>query len=108
MGAPVKLGPVGQRVMLNLLEVRREARLTLRELEAKLAAGDNPISTDGLSKIEIGKRRVDVDDLVALAAALGIPESRLLQGPSCITCRDSIPVGFTCNTCGRAGEPAPE
>ena len=60
------------------------------------------ILPSGLSKIEQGDRRVDVDDLVALADALGTVPGALLQGPL------ARPVGLTenrrrsasCNRCG--------
>jgi transcriptional regulator with XRE-family HTH domain len=39
-----------------------------------------PMSASVLGKIESGARRADVDDLVALAAALEIPPARLLPG----------------------------
>ena len=40
-----------------------------------------PILPSGITKIEQGKRRVDVDDLVALAVALEVTPTRLLLGP---------------------------
>ena len=44
-----------------------------------LAALGRPILPSGLSKIEQGARRVDVDDLVVLADALGTVPSGLLR-----------------------------
>jgi transcriptional regulator with XRE-family HTH domain len=46
----------------------------------RLAALGRPILPSGLSKIEQSTRRVDVDDLVALADALRTVPSRLLHG----------------------------
>jgi hypothetical protein len=40
-----------------------------------------PILPSGLSKIESGDRRVDVDDLVGIAAALSVMPDRLLRAP---------------------------
>lgn len=53
----------------------------MRELSARLAKLGRPILPSGITKIEQGKRRVDVDDLVALAAALKVTPTRLIMGP---------------------------
>jgi transcriptional regulator with XRE-family HTH domain len=53
----------------------------VQELSERLAALGRPILPSGLSKIEQGTRRVDVDDLVALADALETVPSRLLRSP---------------------------
>jgi hypothetical protein len=73
---PVTLGPTGRRVSERLKAVR--GGMSLRDLADELAKIGHPISADGLSKIETGKRRVDVDDLVALAIALDVSPARLL------------------------------
>lgn len=72
------LGPSGARVMENLKQIREERRLSYRELSDRLAELGRPIPTLGLSRIEKGERRVDADDLVALALALDVTPSRLL------------------------------
>ena len=59
-------------VIENLKQLRDARRLTYRELADRLAAIGRPIPTLGLSRIEKGTRRVDADDLVALAIALGV------------------------------------
>jgi|SRR4051794_7697641 transcriptional regulator with XRE-family HTH domain len=53
--------------------------MTYKELADRLKAIGRPIPTLGLSRIEAGTRRVDADDLVALAVALGVNPSRLLM-----------------------------
>jgi Helix-turn-helix domain len=63
-------------------ECRRRKQLSLHQLSDRLAAVGRPILPSGLSKIEQGTRRVVVDDLVALADALGTVPGALLQGPS--------------------------
>ena len=77
---PVRLGITGVRVSERLREVREDVRprMSLRHLEIELERIGHPISADGLSKIEIGKRKVDVDDLVALAVALRVSPVTLL------------------------------
>ena len=51
---------------------REREQLSLQDLSDRLeSAVGRPILPSGISKIEQGDRRVDVDDLVALADALG-------------------------------------
>jgi transcriptional regulator with XRE-family HTH domain len=52
--------------------------MSLGQLSEELGKLGRPILASGLSKIETGERRVDVDDLVALAVALDVSPSRLL------------------------------
>lgn len=72
------LGPTGARVGRRLNELRRERDLTLGELADKLKELGRPILLSALSKIEKGQRRVDVDDLVALALALDVSPNVIL------------------------------
>lgn len=74
------LGPTGDAIRANVKRLREERRLTYRELSDRLTAAGRPIPTLGLSRIEKGERRVDADDLVALAVALRVPPSILLFG----------------------------
>jgi 8-oxo-dGTP pyrophosphatase MutT (NUDIX family)/transcriptional regulator with XRE-family HTH domain len=74
----VPLGPVGGYVIANLLELRAERRLSYKDLSDRLSQLGRSIPTLGLSRIEKGNRRVDVDDLVALALALGVNPAALL------------------------------
>jgi 8-oxo-dGTP pyrophosphatase MutT (NUDIX family) len=76
--ARVPLGPVGGYVIENLAQLRAERRLTYRQLADRLEQLGRPIPTLGLSRIEKGNRRVDVDDLVALAVALDVSPATLL------------------------------
>jgi transcriptional regulator with XRE-family HTH domain len=50
----------------------------LSELSHRMGKAGRPILPSGLSKIEQGDRSVDVDDLMALAVALGVSPNRLL------------------------------
>ncbi len=74
----VTLGPSGEAVRANIRRIRTELGMSLRELESTLAASEHPIAHSGLSKIENGTRRVDVDDLMALSVALGVSPLALL------------------------------
>ena len=76
----VDQGETGHLVAANLRRLREEQHLSLHDLSVRLAALGRPILPSGLSKIEQGTRRVDVDDLVALADALRTVPSRLLRG----------------------------
>ncbi len=56
--------------------------MTLRDLSARLEELGRPLSHATISEIERGARRVDVDDLTTLAAALGVSPASLLMPPS--------------------------
>ena len=62
----------------NLRRIRQERGFSYAELARRLAAIGHPILDTGLLKIEKGDRRVDVDDLIALAVALETTPNRLL------------------------------
>lgn len=70
--------PTARRVAENLRRVRQERGLSYAELSRRLEKGGHPIRDTGLLKIEKGDRGVGVDDLIALAAALGTTPNRLL------------------------------
>ena len=55
--------------------------MPVRELSRHRAELGRPILASGITKIEQGTRRIDVDDLVALALALGVSPNRLLLDP---------------------------
>ncbi len=75
----VRQGPTSERVAANVKRLRDEQRLTLDQLSKRLGEVGRPILASGLSKIEQGDRRVDVDDLVALALALEVNPNALLM-----------------------------
>lgn len=79
METTTKLGSVGQRVAKEVARLR--GRTSVRELSARLTKLGRPILPSGITKLEQGQRRVDVDDLVALAVALRVTPTRLLLGP---------------------------
>jgi transcriptional regulator with XRE-family HTH domain len=95
------LGPAGMRAAENLRRMRQHRGFSYAELARRLAGLGHPILDTGLLKIEKGDRRVDVDDLVALAAALEVSPADLL-GP-CSACTGTPPPGFTCDVCGKSG-----
>jgi transcriptional regulator with XRE-family HTH domain len=73
------IGNTGRQVSENVRRIRLAHEISLRELSAMLAEYGRPILPSGLLKIEHGERRVDVDDLVALAEVLGTTPTRLLN-----------------------------
>ncbi|MET9973871.1 helix-turn-helix domain-containing protein [Streptomyces microflavus] len=98
----IELGPTGRAVAANVKRLREGRRLTLRALSALMREHGRPLSADALNKIENGAsteprpiRRVDADDLMALAVVLGVHPSALLLPP---TARDWT----------RAQQPKPE
>lgn len=72
------LGPTGDTVRENVLRYRTRLNLGYADLARRLEALGRPIPVLGLSRIERGERRIDVDDLMALAVALGVSPTSLL------------------------------
>lgn len=71
-------GSLSQQVAWRLRQLREERRLPYTELAERLAKIGQPIPVLGLRRIERGERRVDVDELAALALALNVPPLLLL------------------------------
>jgi hypothetical protein len=76
------LGPTGETVAANIKRLRTKHGLAFTELSAHLADLGRPIPPLGLRKIESLDRRVDADDLMALAVALGTNPNALLLPPA--------------------------
>lgn len=74
----VELGTIGETVRANISRLRRDRGLTLRDLADRMAETDRPLAHNSISEIERGARRVDVDDLVALALALEVSPLAIL------------------------------
>ncbi|GGT48998.1 hypothetical protein GCM10010256_01490 [Streptomyces coeruleorubidus] len=68
-------GPVGEQVAINVKRLRRQ---TTEELAETVSALGVPMSASTITKIERQKRRVTVDELVALAAALDVSPVTLM------------------------------
>jgi transcriptional regulator with XRE-family HTH domain len=94
----VEPGPTAGRVAANLRRLRDG--LTLSQLSERLTKMGRPILPSGLSKIEQGDRSVDVDDLMALAVALGVAPNRLLLTG---TADEGTPVALTETVRAREG-----
>lgn len=78
-GKKSDLGPIGDNVAKAVKWFRDDVRhLSYAELSRKLAERGREIPPLGLRRIESGDRRVDADDLIALALALGVSPLALL------------------------------
>ena len=75
----VEIAEYGAKVADNVANLREQRGLTLDQLSTRLREMGRPIIASGISKIEQGERRVDADDLVALARALEVMPVELLQ-----------------------------
>lgn len=97
----IPIGPTGDQLRKNLVRLRALRNLTTRGLSEICTRLGRPIPPTGITRIEKGERRVDVDDLLTLASALQVPYQRLIDVPSeCATCEGTPPTGFTCKECG--------
>lgn len=74
----VTLWPTGECVRHNVQQHRKSQGLTHADLVERLKANGYTMPRSGLSEIENGGRRVTVDDLMALAVALGVTPNALL------------------------------
>jgi transcriptional regulator with XRE-family HTH domain len=81
-GKKSDLGPTGINLSHTVRRLREERGYTFNELAQRLADIGRGIPVVGLRRIEDGTRRVDADDLMALAVALGISPITLLFPPS--------------------------
>ncbi|MFF2651484.1 helix-turn-helix domain-containing protein [Streptomyces sp. NPDC058045] len=97
---PIKLGQAGRNVAVKVKLLRETQRLTKKQLSDRVSELGRPIPPLGIAKIESGGRRVDADDLVALAVALNVRPAAMLEDPACVVCFGVVCNGFTCNNCG--------
>lgn len=76
---PVEIGPAGIRTARNIERLRLLRGLSQHRLAERCTALGRPLSNLALSRTERARRRCDVDDLVAIATALGVSPMALLQ-----------------------------
>ncbi|WP_181022340.1 helix-turn-helix domain-containing protein [Mycobacterium avium] len=77
-GKKSDIGPIGENVTKTVRRFREKRQLSYAELTRRLAAMGREIPPLGLRRIESGERKVDVDDLVALALAFNVSPLALL------------------------------
>ncbi|MEU3408533.1 helix-turn-helix transcriptional regulator [Streptomyces sp. NPDC006670] len=78
----LEIGPAGRSAARAIERTRVARGYSQRQLAARVRALGRPMTFTALSRIERTVRRCDVDDLVAIAAALGTPPQALLGSPS--------------------------
>jgi transcriptional regulator with XRE-family HTH domain len=94
------LGAAAHNARHNIQRIREERGLHYAALSARLTEAGHPIPGYQLGRLEGGQRRIDVDDLAALARVLGVTPGELLEPPpQCEQCQGEPPAGFTCNRC---------
>jgi transcriptional regulator with XRE-family HTH domain len=79
-GREIEVGEAGRRVAKAIQLTRQNKRMTLRDMAAALTTLGRPIGENSLGRMERGERRVDVDDLYAVAEVLEVPVGHLLEG----------------------------
>ncbi|MFI1536779.1 helix-turn-helix domain-containing protein [Streptomyces anandii] len=75
---PVEIGPAGLHTARTIEHLRLVRGLTQQQLAARCTALGRPMTNTALSRTERARRRCDIDDLVVIATALGIPAATLL------------------------------
>jgi transcriptional regulator with XRE-family HTH domain len=80
----IDLGPIGTAVAANVERLRDDQNLSYAELSRRLTELGRPIAPLGLTRIRDRQRRVDVDDLVALALAFDVSPATLLLPDSSV------------------------
>ncbi|MEU6621335.1 helix-turn-helix transcriptional regulator [Streptomyces litmocidini] len=80
---PLAIGPAGHAAAHAIERTRTARGYSQRQLAACVTALGRPMTFTALSRIERTVRRCDIDDLVAIATALGIAPQALLAG--CLT-----------------------
>lgn len=89
--------PAGVIAAANISRLRSDQRFTYAALARELAAIGNPIPELGLRRLEQGKRRIDVDDLVAFARVFKVTPVELLATPGEVATgesADAMPPGI--------------
>ncbi|QHC30598.1 helix-turn-helix domain-containing protein [Streptomyces sp. HF10] len=76
----LEIGPAGMLAARTIEILRTERGLGQRQLAARCTALGRPMSNTMLSRIELTKRRCDIDDLVVIAEALQVSPAALLPG----------------------------
>ncbi|MEV7007540.1 helix-turn-helix transcriptional regulator [Streptosporangium sp. NPDC051022] len=76
-----EVGPIGARVAENVRRLRANRGLSTTQISRLLGEVGRPIQPTGITKIEKQERKVDADDLIALAVVLGVNPNALLLPP---------------------------
>jgi len=76
----IQIGEAGTHFAAAVAEHRQRQGWDQAHLAARVTEAGRPMSASVLGKVEAGSRRVDIDDLVAIAAALDALPEQLLPG----------------------------
>ncbi|MFF3734732.1 helix-turn-helix domain-containing protein [Streptomyces sp. NPDC002476] len=79
---PLEIGPAGHAAAHAIERARTACGYSQRQLAARVTALGQPMTFTALSRIERTVRRCDIDDLVAIATALGIAPAGPSRRPS--------------------------
>lgn len=74
---PNPIGKNGAAVAANIRRIRIAKKLSYAEVSRRLTVAKWPMPVLSLTRLEKRERRVDVDDLVAIAGALEVAPSEL-------------------------------
>lgn len=85
---PRPVGAAGKRLAANLRKLRQG--MSTRQLSERLSAIGWPINLNSITRVEMGQRHTDIDDVVALAVVLDSSPNRLIMPELEVT-----PVGQT-------------
>lgn len=80
--SPLGIGPAGVLTACAITRARTTRGFAQRQLAERVTALGRPMTITMLSRIECRQRRCDIDDLVAIAAALGLSPLALLAETS--------------------------
>lgn len=72
------IGPIGQRLGDQVRRIRGDLDITQSELSRRLSAHGRPIPVASIGRMESGQRKIDVDDLMAIAYVLDVSPLALL------------------------------
>jgi hypothetical protein len=73
-----RVGPAGEALAANIKRVREARRLGYAEFSRQLSGIGRPIPELGLRRIELGERRIDADELLAISYVLQVAVVDLL------------------------------
>lgn len=98
-----KSGEASRIAVGNIRTHRARLGMTVTEMSEAMTEIGHPLPPISIHRLEDGNRRIDVDDLTALARLFKVSRESLLTEPECEACFDLPPAGFTCNVCQTHG-----
>lgn len=105
---------ISGRVIQNVRALRSSQNLSMRDLARRCATLGFPFLNEaklwnlvGRTKegvVREARKGVRIDEVFALANALGVPFEHLIAHHECQVCHGAPPAGFVCGTCGAGGD----